>query len=375
MNKQLALRNRVQLSQTISPSLLPARNSKHKIDSCSICDNHPGRIGYREIVKIARRVVNRILGMFEQYHSSKETTGRNVSSISRCQRTIQQWRRQAGLSRCEVILYPNQVTSPRVMSRQLDNGAMVSSPLEDVEPFLDREDLAKNMSHIIGGSSLVNFDPHNRTCNNVLNQGLQEVSTSQSTDDKIVISRSSGIYEDIYRSGVCIWFTGLSGSGKTTTAIYLVDCFRKIGRRVTLLDGDVVRDNLSRGLGFSKQDRDVNILRIGYVASEIVRHGGICICAAISPYILTRREVRDLVGKDHFVEVFVDTPVEICEKRDTKGLYKKARLGELKGFTGIDDPYEPPLDPELKLDTTAITVEENCRQIMEHIMRRNLAGF
>jgi adenylyl-sulfate kinase len=261
------------------------------------------------------------------------------------------------------------------MSRQLDNGAMVSSPLEDVEPFLDREDLAKNMSHIIGGSSLVNFDPHNRTCNNALNQGLQEVSPSQSTDDKIVISRSSGIYEDIYRSGVCIWFTGLSGSGKTTTAIHLVDCFRKTGRRVTLLDGDVVRDNLSRGLGFSKQDRDVNILRIGYVASEIVRHGGICICAAISPYILTRREVRDLVGKDHFVEVFVDTPVEICEKRDTKGLYKKARLGELKGFTGIDDPYEPPLDPELKLDTTAITVEENCRQIMEHIMRRNLAGF
>ena len=118
-----------------------------------------------------------------------------------------------------------------------------------------------------------------------------------------------------------------------------------------MLDGDVVRTHLSKGLGFSKEDRDTNIRRIGFVAAEIVRHGGVAVCAAVSPYRATRDEVRHMVGADHFVEVFVDTPLEVCERRDSKGMYAKARRGEIKGFTGIDDPYEAPEHPEITLDT------------------------
>ena len=117
----------------------------------------------------------------------------------------------------------------------------------------------------------------------------------------------------------------------------------------TVLDGDVVRTHLSKGLGFSKEDRDTNILRIGYVASEIVRHGGAVICAAISPYRATREEVRRMVGEERFVEVYVDARIEVCEERDTKGLYARARAGEILGFTGIDDPYEAPERPDLRL--------------------------
>jgi sulfate adenylyltransferase len=142
------------------------------------------------------------------------------------------------------------------------------------------------------------------------------------------------------------------------------------GRQVTVLDGDVVRTNLSKGLGFSKEDRDTNIHRIGYVASEIVRHGGLVICAAVSPYRATRNDVRNLVGSDHFVEVFVDTPLEVCEQRDVKGMYAKARRGETKGFTGIDDPYEAPLHAEITLDTVAYTPEENARRIFGYLLER-----
>ena len=145
-----------------------------------------------------------------------------------------------------------------------------------------------------------------------------------------------------HKQGVCIWFTGLSGAGKSTTADVLTVLLQECGRQVTVLDGDVVRLNLSRGLGFSREDRDLNIRRIGFVASEIVRHGGAVVCAALSPYRSTRNEVRSMVGVDRFVEVFVDTPLEECERRDTKGLYARARRGEIKNFTGIDDPYEPP---------------------------------
>ena len=141
---------------------------------------------------------------------------------------------------------------------------------------------------------------------------------------------------------------------------------------MTVLDGDVVRTNLSRGLGFSKEDRDTNILRIGYVASEIVRHGGIAICAAISPYIATRDAVRSMMGEDQFVEVFVDTPLEVCESRDAKGMYARARAGEITGFTGIDDPYEAPPDPELTLDTVAYEPAENAVRIIELLTE---AGF
>ncbi len=173
-----------------------------------------------------------------------------------------------------------------------------------------------------------------------------------------------------YRQGVCIWFTGLSGSGKSTTAEVLIALLPEHGRQVTLLDGDVVRTHLSKGLGFSKEDRDTNIRRIGFVAAEIVRHGGTVICAAVSPYRSTRNEVRSLIP-DHFVEVFVDTPLEVCEDRDTKGMYAKARRGEIQGFTGVDDPYEAPEDPEIVLDTVDGQPEENARRIIDYLREKN----
>lgn len=177
-------------------------------------------------------------------------------------------------------------------------------------------------------------------------------------------------YPPRYRQGLCIWFTGLSGAGKSTTSEVLTVMLLEHGRQVTVLDGDVVRTNLSKGLGFSKEDRDTNIHRIGYVASEIVRHGGLVICAAVSPYRATRNDVRNLVGSERFVEVFVDTPLEVCEQRDVKGMYAKARRGETKGFTGIDDPYEAPLHAEITLDTVAHTPEENARRIFGYLLER-----
>ena len=179
-------------------------------------------------------------------------------------------------------------------------------------------------------------------------------------------------YPPRHRQGVCVWFTGLSGAGKSTTADVLTSLLMEHGRQVTVLDGDVVRTNLSKGLGFSKEDRDTNILRIGYVASEIVRHGGIAICAAISPYIATRDAVRSMMGDDQFVEVFVDTPLDVCESRDSKGMYAMARAGEITGFTGIDDPYEAPPDPELTLDTVANSPAENAAKIIDVMTE---AGF
>ena len=170
-----------------------------------------------------------------------------------------------------------------------------------------------------------------------------------------------------HRSGVCIWFTGLSGSGKSTTAEALTDLLMEHGRQVTLLDGDVVRTHLSRGLGFSKEDRDTNIARIGFVAAEIVRHGGVAICAAVSPYRATRNEVRAMVGSERFIEVFVDTPLEICEGRDSKGMYAKARRGEITGFTGIDDPYEAPENPEITLDTVRNPAQHNAHLILNYL--------
>jgi len=182
-----------------------------------------------------------------------------------------------------------------------------------------------------------------------------------------------------YRQGVCIWFTGLSGAGKSTTAEVLTPLLHEHGRQVTILDGDVVRTHLSKGLGFSKEDRDTNIRRIGYVAAEIVRHGGVVICGAISPYRSTRNDVRNMVGPDRFVEVFVDTPLDVCEDRDTKGLYAKARAGEIENFTGIDDPYERPEDPGVVLDTTNHTPEENARRVLEYLIEqgfvRALEGY
>lgn len=177
-------------------------------------------------------------------------------------------------------------------------------------------------------------------------------------------------YPPRHRQGVCIWFTGLSGAGKSTTAEVLTVLVLEYGRHVTVLDGDVVRTHLSKGLGFSKEDRDTNIRRIGYVAAEIVRHGGVVLCAAVSPYRATRNDVRTMVGSEHFIEVFVDTSLEVCEGRDVKGIYAKARRGEIKDFTGIDDPYEPPVQPELRLDTVTHTPEENAHLILQELIRR-----
>jgi sulfate adenylyltransferase len=179
-------------------------------------------------------------------------------------------------------------------------------------------------------------------------------------------------YPPRHKQGVCIWFTGLSGSGKSTTAEVLTQLLLEHGRQVTVLDGDVVRTHLSKGLGFSKEDRDVNIRRIGYVAGELVRHGGTVVCAAVSPYRATRNDVRAMVGSDHFVEIFVDTPIEVCEQRDVKGMYAKARRGEIKDFTGIDDPYEAPDHAELVLDTVANTPEQNAHVIVNYLIDKGL---
>ncbi len=175
-------------------------------------------------------------------------------------------------------------------------------------------------------------------------------------------------YPPRHKQGVCIWFTGLSGSGKSTTAQVLTALLPEYGRQVTLLDGDAIRTQLSKGLSFSKEDRDTNVRRIGYVASEIVRHGGTVVCAAVSPYRATRNDVRNMVGQENYVEVFVDTPSEVCEQRNVKWLYAAARRGDLQGFTGVDDPYETPQHPEIVLDTVNRTAEENARRIVDYLL-------
>jgi sulfate adenylyltransferase len=179
----------------------------------------------------------------------------------------------------------------------------------------------------------------------------------------------SDMYPPRHRQGVCVWFTGLSGAGKSTTAEVLTERLLEHGRQVTLLDGDVVRTHLSKGLGFSKDDRDANIRRIGFVAAEIVRHGGIAVCAAISPYRATRNEVRQMVGPDRFVEVFVDTPLEECERRDAKGMYAAARRGEISGWTGIDDPYETPEHAEIVLETVRSSAADNAQRILQFLQQ------
>ncbi|MGQ9833877.1 MAG: adenylyl-sulfate kinase, partial [Candidatus Villigracilaceae bacterium] len=178
-------------------------------------------------------------------------------------------------------------------------------------------------------------------------------------------------YPPRHQQGFCIWFTGLSGAGKSATTQILAELLLEYGRQATVLDGDVVRTHLSKGLGFSKEDRDTNILRIGFVAGEIVRHGGVVVCAAISPYRAARNEARKMVG-ENFIMVYMDTPIEICEQRDVKGLYAKARQamqeGKPMGFTGVDDPYEPPIDPEITLSGYGSTPEENARKIIAYLI-------
>jgi adenylylsulfate kinase len=172
-------------------------------------------------------------------------------------------------------------------------------------------------------------------------------------------------------TGFCLWFTGLSGSGKSTIAVAVVDELRRRGHRVELLDGDEVRENLSAGLGFSKTDRDANIRRIGWVAALLARNGVVAVTAAISPYRAVRDEVREKI--DHFVEVFVDTPIEVCEERDVKGLYRKARAGEIPEFTGVSDPYEPPKAPEVRVITHDRDVSASAAQVIDYLEGVGLA--
>jgi adenylylsulfate kinase len=165
--------------------------------------------------------------------------------------------------------------------------------------------------------------------------------------------------------GVTVWFTGLSGAGKTTIRMAVEQALRTQGHKVEVLDGDIVRENLTKGLGFSKADRDENIRRIGFVSHLLTRNGVIVLVSAISPYRDIRDEVRGRIGD--FVEVFVNAPLEVCEERDVKGLYKRARAGELKQFTGIDDPYEAPLSPEIECRTDLETLEESTEKVLHRL--------
>jgi adenylyl-sulfate kinase len=176
--------------------------------------------------------------------------------------------------------------------------------------------------------------------------------------------------------GFILWFTGLSGAGKSTLSERLVAEFRGRGYRVELLDGDEVRTNLSKGLGFSKEDRDTNIRRIGYVARLLARNGVIAITAAISPYREIRDEIRSHAQSESvpFIEVYANAALDALVERDVKGLYKKALAGEIANFTGVSDPYEPPLSPEIEVRTDTDTVDTSLQQIIASLHARGLIG-
>jgi len=167
--------------------------------------------------------------------------------------------------------------------------------------------------------------------------------------------------------GVTLWFTGLSGAGKSTLSVLVADELRRRGVKVEILDGDEVRTNLSKGLGFSKEDRDTNIKRIGYVCKLLTRNGVVAISAAISPYKDIRDFNREQIG--NFVEIYVKCSIEELTRRDVKGLYKKALAGEIKNFTGVSDPYEAPEAPEITVDSGIESVEESLRKILSHLER------
>jgi adenylylsulfate kinase len=170
--------------------------------------------------------------------------------------------------------------------------------------------------------------------------------------------------------GFILWLTGLSGAGKSTVSNALIPLLEARGKKVELLDGDVVRTHLSKGLTFSKEDRDINIRRIGWVADLVARHGGVALVAAISPF----RDVRDEIKRtyNNVVEVYVNASVEECAKRDVKGLYARALKGEIPNFTGVSDPYEPPLTPEVELKTADQSVQESAAKIIQYLESRRL---
>jgi adenylylsulfate kinase len=169
--------------------------------------------------------------------------------------------------------------------------------------------------------------------------------------------------------GFTLWFTGLSGAGKSTLSVPVAERLKQLGHRVEILDGDVVRTNLSKGLTFSKEDRDVNIRRIGFVSNLLSRNGVVAITAAISPYREVRDEVRKMITNDGagFVEVFVHCPIDVLAERDVKGLYKKAIAGEIKNFTGVSDPYEAPVNPEVVVDSSKEKIDESVEKILNRL--------
>ena len=206
----------------------------------------------------------------------------------------------------------------------------------------------------------------------------QKLRTSKKVPDWFtfpeVIEELRKAYPPRHGQGFAVFCTGLSGAGKSTVARILLARFLEMGGRpVTLLDGDIVRHNLSSELGFSKEHRDINVRRIGFVAGEITKNRGIAICAPIAPYIETRQQIRERIEKyGGFIEVHVNTPIEVCESRDRKGLYAKARAGLIKGFTGVDDPYEAPPNPEVTIDTTDLTPDEAAQEVLLYLER---AGY
>jgi sulfate adenylyltransferase len=230
--------------------------------------------------------------------------------------------------------------------------------------YLPDEDRYEQVTRIPEGANVANISG-TQVRNDFLAKG-RELPHWFTRKETAAVLRSA--YPPRLEQGFTVWFTGLPSAGKSTIAEILTVMLNERGRQVTVLDGDVVRTHLSKGLGFSREDRDLNITRIGFVAAEISRHGGAVICAAVSPYAATRNSVREMHQEGTFLEVFVDTPVSVCEVRDVKGFYAKARSGEIKGFTGVDDPYEAPTNPELTLPTGNRTAEENARAIVAHLV-------
>lgn len=179
-----------------------------------------------------------------------------------------------------------------------------------------------------------------------------------------------GRVSGLQHEGFTLWFTGMSGAGKSTLSERIVARLREGGAKVEVLDGDVVRTNLSQGLGFSREDRDTNIRRIGFVAQLLSRNGVIAVVAAISPYRATREEVKSRIP--NFIEVFVDAPLQVLAERDVKGLYKKALAGEVGQFTGVSDPYEPPLSPDIVVRSDSESIEDSADKIWRELERRGL---
>jgi sulfate adenylyltransferase len=232
--------------------------------------------------------------------------------------------------------------------------------------FLPDEDRIEEENRVLVGTQIaIHSGTQARTGYFGNGTDLPEWFRPPQTEPMLSKARLSG-----HQQGFCVWFTGLSGAGKSTLAETLTVLLMEHGRAVTLLDGDVVRTHVSKGLGFSKEDRDTNVLRIGFVASEIVRHHGVVVCAAVSPYRAARSQCRHMVGDNRFIEIFVDTPLEVRERRDTKGMYAQARREEVRGFSGRSDSYEQSLDPDIHLPTTGHSPEEDAHRIIRYLIDR-----